>query len=1492
MNTALTDQQLAEQACQDGLIAARLPSWLTTLDKAFVVHATQALKSSLACRKRLSARWASIEGIDTFAKPLLQKALRDRFGTTVDVDHLWFRNAYEVPLSTYAPIRVPLTTREYYQIPLLEAALRNFTADETQADGSAPGTGAYDPAGNPLPGAGAAHLAQLIRALDLGALYQRHLRVHLASAATQALLGELNRHEMLLDAFKASAQGTLERAELELLVELWQSGRLGRLKGHRVLPKRLQILDCPLQHILVLDVRDEALAPFYTASERVLVYIPGDPLGAWSSAENLERFARSVLNARLRKPNYQQFFGRFIRRRDSQAFFTQVATVFYSDMPAWATADLYPIARTLSAPLFETLAESRVSHILDDAATLAPPVDTLDRAREREHEQRLVAEGWTLLGLASFWLPSLGAILLGVAAWELLKEVYYGVDAWREGETEQGMDHLAHVATEVALIGATAGAGYGLGKAWKRSVWVDSLIQSDAHDNGACLWSGDLSPFRTALPPADAVTDQAGISHCGTHAWIRMDGHTYPVQQRAADDQWQLVPRNGVGPLLQHNGAGAWRLWSESPLDWSASDYLFRRLGGPMAELDDMRIAHVLAIHGLDDGQLRALHIRGTDPLPALIDTSRRAHLVQRIDTLMFHLRTADTIADQGLLEQVVQLTDGAGLAPVDLAARLEAQRPEVLQRLYDQQTPAPSAESHALQRMFPRLYASAAQALLDNASSIDLQRLRQTGRVPLQLAEAARARSLQIRVHRALESLLLRTPQDLDVGRLVVGLLGHRAGGLGNVRWRLFGDQAEGLQLASAGAGDTALDLLFANNRFSVRDGTGAVICSAGDLFQVIVDAYGQTQLTTLGLQAPFAENLRLEVAALAQVHRAVLPGLLGSAAARRWQMPIRLADGRVGYLLSGRGSRRPNPYLRRLRFLYPTYTDAQLDAWLNDAQAVGGGIEMRLQRLEDQYRILNEHLRTWTRQSSSRAERQRRQTLGQALRNCWQHVLDEGTHGDSLIQAYRWHMLGIHTESFPELPSQLVFDHVYSLALCEASIRHLPESFLRAFTSVRSLELPGNQLARVPMAVLSMDNLWRLDLAHNQIVLDAGQATILASCRHLRYLDLSRNPLGRPFAVGGLPHLHELRLAGTGLQSLPYHLLESISLQMVDLRDNQLTALPDGFYESRLWVQGQVHLSGNPLTVAERERLDQALSTAATRASARATGLVRLRWMDAIGDTQRTELSACWERLQAIDGSGEFFGLLERLMQTADFQHRAGARYLAARVLVLLRAMRDSSDLRVAMFNDAEQLTCQDSVALRFSDLELRLRVWQAEAQAQQPEQEQSLLYLGRQLWRMDEVERVAMDDVRWRQSDGANPDEIEVVLAYRLALRESLDLPILTSGMSFRAVAGVTDAHIERARTRVLQAETSEQLANSLVDREFWCRYLRGAHVMRFDDLNAPFHARLEAVQEATDLSELQVLQQTQDIAQQRQAAERALLLELTRQALDNAAQPMSR
>ncbi|NKZ99039.1 hypothetical protein GTA26_29100 [Rhodococcus hoagii] len=273
----------------------------------------------------------------------------------------------------------------------------------------------------------------------------------------QALLSELNRHEMLLDAFKADAQAY----SLPASSNCWSiCGKAAGWDACTAIACFQKLADHGLSIAADSGARcaGRIVGTFLHFEQACAGVYPGDPFGAWSTADNLERFERAVLNERLREPAYQQFFARFIRRRDSQRFFSQIATAFYEGIPIWATADLHPVASALSEPVFETLARSRVAHVMDDAATLAPPVNGLDRSIERAHEQRLAVEGWTLLGLASFWLPGLGLVLLAVTAWELMKEVYHGVDTWHDGETEQAMDHMTHVAAQIALMAGAAGA--------------------------------------------------------------------------------------------------------------------------------------------------------------------------------------------------------------------------------------------------------------------------------------------------------------------------------------------------------------------------------------------------------------------------------------------------------------------------------------------------------------------------------------------------------------------------------------------------------------------------------------------------------------------------------------------------------------------------------------------------------------------------------------------------------------------------------------------------------------------------------------------------------------------------------------------------------------------------------------------------------------------------------------------------------------------------
>lgn len=385
---------------------------------------------------------------------------------------------------------------------------------------------------------------------------------------------------------------------------------------------------------------------------------------------------------------------------------------------------------------------------------IAVPVARLDREVQRQHDQRLAAEGWALLNLASFFVPGLGLALLAVTAWELLGEVYHGFEAWHEGDRREALDHLTHVATDLAVL-ATTVAGVGVARRlWARSVRVDAMVPARLEDGTVKLWQQDLTPFQGQAPDAGASRDAMGIRRLGGQAWIEMDGHHYRVTESAGDGQWQLCPVAGHGPRLRHNGAGAWRLWNEQPALWRDSYRMFRRLGEPFNRLDDEQIDQVLLFHGLDGDDVRGLHVHAQAPSPGMLDSVQRVGLDQRIRGMIGRLRSGEPVEDTTVLDHARRLPGANGLPDQALAELAWTQRRPLLQYLYDALQPTDSPGSAALRRVFPGLHTRTAQALVTAASGVDRRRLLTSGRVALDLAEAARASLSGIRQTRVLEAL------------------------------------------------------------------------------------------------------------------------------------------------------------------------------------------------------------------------------------------------------------------------------------------------------------------------------------------------------------------------------------------------------------------------------------------------------------------------------------------------------------------------------------------------------------------------------------------------------------------------------------------------------------------------------------------------------------------------------------------------------------------
>ncbi|MFP3499584.1 DUF6543 domain-containing protein, partial [Pseudomonas sp. SIMBA_059] len=85
--------------------------------------------------------------------------------------------------------------------------------------------------------------------------YQRHLDAILKPAGSGeyvvSRLVDAMRYSMLVDAYKARQEGTLDDSELGLMVAVCEKGKLLRLAGDLVQAMQLKLLGCKIEQVTV-----------------------------------------------------------------------------------------------------------------------------------------------------------------------------------------------------------------------------------------------------------------------------------------------------------------------------------------------------------------------------------------------------------------------------------------------------------------------------------------------------------------------------------------------------------------------------------------------------------------------------------------------------------------------------------------------------------------------------------------------------------------------------------------------------------------------------------------------------------------------------------------------------------------------------------------------------------------------------------------------------------------------------------------------------------------------------------------------------------------------------------------------------------------------------------------------------------------------------------------------------------------------------------------
>lgn len=501
--------------------------------------------------------------------------------------------------------------------PLLQAALQNFEKDAEMQPESAAISGDFKVGSfngyarysfDALPFSAAQFAAQC-HELDLGQRYQQHLEQ------------VLNREEVRSLGIRARR----EALQLELIV-----ARMRGLEGDHAQVQRLidGASDAPrCQHFSLfgVDVLD-ALLIRPAHSEALFLYLPGMPR-ALSHYPSLAACQRAVLR-QLCDPALRQRFYTFIQQDKLEHFASVLqrnltGQTLASDRDRlWSAAadtNLHWVSKRIEDDLFPFLQDRHYRRLRNEARLLAVPSADADEAARQRRLHYWESVGLDVLGVAAFFIPAAGSLMMLVFAAQVLDEIYEGVEAWEQGDIDGALEHAKAVAIDIGTAVATGVTLHYAGRL--RSKLVEILRP----DGTPRLWNGDLRPYRVD-PPAAAQRNELGLLHSAGEHYLQLDDGHYRVQPHADGQRWQIRhPHNAraAQPLLEHNGDGAWHAAHERPLEWPQAT-LLRRLGARVAQYSDDELDIACRISDTTRDELLDVYLKHSPTPPRLLATLQR----------------------------------------------------------------------------------------------------------------------------------------------------------------------------------------------------------------------------------------------------------------------------------------------------------------------------------------------------------------------------------------------------------------------------------------------------------------------------------------------------------------------------------------------------------------------------------------------------------------------------------------------------------------------------------------------------------------------------------------------------------------------------------------------------------------------------------------------------------------------------------------------------
>lgn len=744
------------------------------------------------------------------------------------------------------------------------------------------------------------------------------------------------------------------------------------------------------------------------------------------------------------------------------------------------------------------------------------------------------------------------------------------------------------------------------------------------------------------------------------------------------------------------------------------------------------------------------------------------------------------------------------------------------------------------------------AQELLDNASVRDRLFIRDRKLLGFDLSGQVSEAQAGLRLDRAITGLQLPQLANADTDTLALRLLNRVQGWDDDFRLEVRQDVPSGTLLDSVGKADASLSAVIVKTSegYKVTQLAGTLVTTktSKTLLEAIAPVLSGSQRTRLGLSGDdhFDTLLlreRLIAAATADPVRTtrVLRG-------EHSEAPEHLS--RCIQADSPAANSYAKALTRKVRKLYPTYTDAEVAAFLDAAGTTDRLRANRIKELKLQWKTLRGVLQTWRDDEAQMKKlpgtlndlRVARRQVTNAIENCWRRVKPPRWPQD---QAYT--TLKLERKPCGALPTLSEQDvaHVRTLSIKDMKAGDELAYFLKPFKGLVRLELDNNQLTRLPEALSHMPDLEHLRLDGNTLALTEHTLRKLADMHKLKTLGLTGNRLGATIDVSKMLDLQLLYLADTHATELPVGLARSPYLDVVNLERNEIRELPAWLFNASSHFTTKLNLRHNPLSaasqtklVAYRSRTGIGMGFEVDDISVLTEQRARDLWMPDPREANYAKLDAIWTALKNEPGSDGLFRTLSEVGSSAD--NRYGHEDMKRRVWNVIDAAQADAALRDELLPMAVKANCDDSAALIFSHLEMRVHREAAVRQSANVHDEAArLLSLGRSLFRLDYLDGLAAAKAK------ANPalDPVEVTLAYRTGLAEKLELIGQPRHMRFASLGGVKSSDLDTACAKVLNAELNPEFVNSISKRDFWEEFLRKRHATQFSTMDEPFHVEME-------------------------------------------------